>query len=127
MIDIDDIRVINNTYGHLEGDNALRKLAAVIKTCVRSTDFASRYGGDEFILATKVEYGIEDLLKKIKEELVKYNEKNKKPYQLSISYGFDMYTAGTPIEEFINHLDELTKKQKMDLRRTGDEKTGERK
>jgi diguanylate cyclase (GGDEF)-like protein len=126
MIDIDGIRAINNTYGHLEGDIALKQLAQVIKTCTRKTDFASRYGGDEFILSTKVEYGIEDLLKKIKDELVMYNEKSQKPYKLSISYGFDVYNAGRSIEEFINHLDELTKKHKIDLRRTGDGKTGEK-
>jgi diguanylate cyclase (GGDEF)-like protein len=121
MIDIDDTKVINNTYGHLEGDNALRILGEIIKNCIRKTDFASRYGGDEFILATKVEDGIEGLLKKIKAELVSYNEKSGKPYKINISYGFDTYSAGKQIEEFLNHLDELTKKHKMSLRR-GDDK-----
>jgi diguanylate cyclase (GGDEF)-like protein len=121
MIDIDDTKVINNTYGHLEGDNALRMLGEIIKNCIRSTDFASRYGGDEFILATKIEDGIEALLKKIKAELASYNEKSGKPYKINISYGFDTYSAGKSIEDFLIHLDELTKKHKMSLRR-GDDK-----
>jgi diguanylate cyclase (GGDEF)-like protein len=120
MVDIDDIRKINNTYGHLEGDIALVELAEVIRSNIRDTDFAARYDDDEFVIVTKAEYGIEELLKKIKEELSGYNEKNDKPYKISISYGFDVYNAGKSIEEFLIHLDELTKKHRMDHRRTGD-------
>jgi diguanylate cyclase (GGDEF)-like protein len=121
MVDLDDTKVINNNYGHLEGDNALRMLGEVIKASIRNTDFASRYGGDEFILATKAEYGVEDLLKKIKEELASYNDKSGKPYKITISYGFDTYSEGRSIEEFLLHLDELTKKHKTNLQR-GDDK-----
>jgi diguanylate cyclase (GGDEF)-like protein len=127
MLDIDNIRAINNTYGHLEGDNALRQFSGVLKNCIRDTDFAARYGGPKFIIATKVENGVEDLLKKVKDELAKYNDKGQKPYKISTSYGFDMYNAetGKHIEEFITHLDTLMKKQKQDHRRTGDDHTGE--
>lgn len=47
MIDIDDFKNVNDTYGHLEGDKVLEKLGAVINDSVRNMDLAARYGGEE--------------------------------------------------------------------------------
>lgn len=48
LIDADNFKQVNDTYGHLEGDRALQMLADVIKSCLRSADTAYRYGGEEF-------------------------------------------------------------------------------
>ena len=50
MMDIDDFKTFNDTYGHQVGDIVLRELANIIKTTVRSTDIAARYGGEEFAI-----------------------------------------------------------------------------
>jgi len=50
MLDIDYFKTINDTYGHLGGDKALRALAALIRGEVRPTDIVARYGGEEFVL-----------------------------------------------------------------------------
>ncbi len=50
MIDIDGFKGVNDTAGHLAGDEVLRTLAALLGEGVRETDLASRYGGDEFAL-----------------------------------------------------------------------------
>jgi hypothetical protein len=50
MIDIDHFKDINDGYGHVVGDLALRSSADLIQSCVRSSDQLIRYGGDEFIL-----------------------------------------------------------------------------
>jgi len=50
MIDIDDFKVINDTYGHDAGDQTLKNVAHTIKAGVRSTDKTYRWGGDEFVL-----------------------------------------------------------------------------
>ena len=48
MLDIDDLKYINDTYGHLVGDKAIKLVVNSIKSSVRKKDFAARYGGDEF-------------------------------------------------------------------------------
>ncbi|MEN6636386.1 MAG: GGDEF domain-containing protein, partial [Clostridiaceae bacterium] len=50
FIDVDDFKSINDTYGHLVGDEVLRALAACIKGNVRATNAAIRFGGDEFVI-----------------------------------------------------------------------------
>jgi len=124
MIDMDHFKSINDKFGHLEGDNALRDMASIIKSSLRPHDFAARYGGDEFVLATRVENGIADLIGRIKTEAAKINEQNLKPYKIEISYGFDIYTAdgSKPISEFLNHIDDLMYKQKEKNRRAEDKK-----
>lgn len=48
MIDIDNLKPINDTYGHRAGDMAIRQIARRISACIRQIDIAARYGGDEF-------------------------------------------------------------------------------
>ncbi len=50
MIDIDDFKKINDTYGHPQGDVVLREVAKILSSWTRSTDFVFRYGGEEFSL-----------------------------------------------------------------------------
>jgi diguanylate cyclase (GGDEF)-like protein len=50
MMDVDDFKHFNDTYGHLAGDMVLRKLGSLLLGNVRGEDIACRYGGDEFIL-----------------------------------------------------------------------------
>lgn len=48
MIDLDKLKVINDTHGHPVGDAAIRQIGAILKTLLRSGDTAARYGGEEF-------------------------------------------------------------------------------
>jgi diguanylate cyclase (GGDEF)-like protein len=70
MLDIDNFKEINDTYGHPCGDRVLEKLAEIIKANIRKTDILCRYGGEEFALImpeTKLE---EAVIKKIKEKII---------------------------------------------------------
>jgi diguanylate cyclase (GGDEF)-like protein len=59
MIDLDGFKQINDTYGHPIGDSVLQQVTGVLRRSVRSTDFISRYGGDEFAIILP-ESGIEE-------------------------------------------------------------------
>ena len=50
MIDIDNFKEVNDSYGHSEGDMVLKKIAQLISNCVRLTDLCARYGGEEFVV-----------------------------------------------------------------------------
>ena len=51
MIDIDNFKKINDTYGHLVGDECIRQVASLLRTVVkRETDIVARYGGEEFVV-----------------------------------------------------------------------------
>jgi diguanylate cyclase (GGDEF)-like protein len=121
MIDMDHFKRINDALGHQEGDNALRDMAEIIKSCVTGSDFAARYGGDEFVLATK-EKSMASLMGQIQAAINRQNEQHTRPFTIEISYGYDVFTAdgARPIEEFLNHIDSLMYKQKEERRRAGD-------
>lgn len=62
MIDLDNFKSINDTYGHVYGDRAINMVTETISKCIRTTDHIGRYGGDEFLLicpATTEEEAIE--------------------------------------------------------------------
>jgi diguanylate cyclase (GGDEF)-like protein len=50
MTDVDDFKMINDTFGHLAGDFVLRELARCLKSSIRKSDIVARYGGDEFVI-----------------------------------------------------------------------------
>ncbi len=49
MLDLDDLKAVNDRYGHIAGDQVLRSVADVVRSGVRKIDTAARYGGDEFV------------------------------------------------------------------------------
>jgi diguanylate cyclase (GGDEF)-like protein len=59
MLDIDHFKCVNDTYGHVAGDEVLKEVAAVIRESTRSEDLVARYGGEEFVIALPV--SVQDL------------------------------------------------------------------
>lgn len=75
ILDVDQFKSINDTYGHLQGDLILKEFAAVVKSLMRSIDIVGRYGGEEFVvilLQTDIE-GAKILAEKIRKSVENYN------------------------------------------------------
>ncbi len=96
LLDLDKFKQINDKFGHLEGDNALKIVARMIKDNVNDNDFVARLGGDEFVVVgqrdslDEVDKSI-DLIKKVLEI---YNQNIFKQYQVSISIGYAINKKG---------------------------------
>ncbi len=90
--DINGLKLINDTFGHDEGDNLLKKAAACIQSACRIDDIVARWGGDEFIILlpkTKKEEA-EEVVQRIKQF---YSEEQVNGIQVSISFGWDTKQA----------------------------------
>ncbi|MCX7821658.1 MAG: GGDEF domain-containing protein [Brevinematales bacterium] len=125
FIDLDNLKQINDNLGHLEGDEALKETGNILLNSFRKGDLVARVGGDEFVviaLNKKKSPKLHELiLKRLTNELKKYNAKSSKPYILSFSIGhhsFNPYEVRT-IEHMITVVDEklyLEKKRKKSFR-----------
>ncbi len=94
MIDINDFKKINDTYGHSEGDSALVLLSGAITSVIRNHNmpiFLARYGGDEFILIVRPadESEMDKLISDFREGIIKKCESENKPYRMSVGIGID--------------------------------------
>lgn len=89
MIDIDWFKDINDKYGHLAGDEAIRTVAKLIIRSVHRSDFVARIGGDEFTVIGErgSMEAIQETIQTIEEEFSAYNQNRRVPYQISISIG----------------------------------------
>lgn len=100
MIDGDNFKEINDTYGHPEGDRALKQVAEKLRSLVRNEDIVARYGGDEFCVV------LPDADKKVAMEVAKRLCQASHDAKLSISIGYASYPADAKnSEELIEAAD----------------------
>lgn len=106
VIDLDDFKLHNDTYGHSVGDAALITTANIIKKYIRKTDILIRYGGDEFllILPSIKKHIFEDKLKLIREKIHDTVVPKYEKMQLSVSIGGAIFREGN-IEDAIASAD----------------------
>ncbi len=111
MVDLDDFKKINDTLGHLFGDEVLKSVAGIIRTMVRPLDIVARYGGEEIIIYLKeftdeknVYARMEEIRSKIEQEVICYEGK-----EAGITASFGVYCKTkeeTTLEEAIKHADD---------------------
>lgn len=110
LMDFNDFKKINDTYGHKMGDDALVTSVALMKDCLKPNDFISRYGGDEFciVLDMSDKQELERIANKIRDHMNAYNETGVKPYKINFSMGYAVYDcdANIGMEEFQKEIDE---------------------
>jgi diguanylate cyclase (GGDEF)-like protein/PAS domain S-box-containing protein len=111
LLDIDDFKKFNDTYGHIEGDQVLVRLGQVIKRCLRKEDSAYRYGGEEFTIilpmTTKEDGAVsaERVREELKEE--NFSPEPDKQINLTVSIGLAQYKKNEDIKAFVNRVDHL--------------------
>ena len=108
MIDVDNLKTINDAYGHRAGDKALREISKRIRECIRQIDTAARYGGDEFaviLLNTSLEDATivaERMVEAVGNSPAIWN---KQQIPLSISVGLGQYDADITPEDITSRSD----------------------
>jgi diguanylate cyclase (GGDEF)-like protein len=106
--DIDHLKRINDQYGHLEGDQAINEIINRVRGVMNSNEIIARLGGDEFIIISpgKDKERLKNLIKDIQLSLSVFNENHEKPYALSCSYGYGIYSDEyKSIDQFLRFID----------------------
>ena len=108
MMDVDEFKQINDTYGHLAGDEALVKVSGGIKHACGSylpRPYIARFGGDEFIIVMEAddEKNVEKICSNIRESIAELNKGDE--YTLGISIGMAKFKEGQTPKELISEAD----------------------
>ena len=122
MIDINDFKDINDTYGHSEGDRALIILSDSLKKVVSNHNmpvFLGRYGGDEFIIIVHPQNKdeMEPFIQELRIELENECQKNNTEFMLSIGIGYDeLMEEPDTFQKCMQRADEKLYKDKRDIK-----------
>ncbi len=115
FIDVDHLKHINDTWGHLAGDRALIDTARVLKESCREADIIARLGGDEFVALMTVESDqtAELVCERIKARVESHNRETTSDYSLSLSVGATRTKAeGTMLADLLAQADTALYEQK---------------
>ncbi|WMJ78161.1 MULTISPECIES: GGDEF domain-containing protein [unclassified Sedimentibacter] len=113
MIDLNYFKMINDSYGHHIGDQALKYTASILKDTFRKNDFIARYGGDEFIVMMEIctPSDLAATVQRLKKNVSLFNIKNSVPYKISLSIGYDYFSNKSEKEisskVFLERIDNL--------------------
>ena len=116
--DMDNLKYVNDKFGHDDGDFSLREIASILKESFREGDIIGRLGGDEFIVFAMVQ--VSDYEKNIKDRIIsitkRHNEAANKPYPIDMSTGICEFTCSSDIDihEIIDMADEKLYKEKAE-------------
>ncbi len=109
VIDIDDFKHVNDTYGHLQGDRVLTTIVSNMVNYFRGDDIIGRIGGDEFVVLMKNVSGREQIVQKAESICKIFNrtfQYNEEKLQVSCSIGIAVYPMdGSTYDEMMEHAD----------------------
>lgn len=116
-IDLDGLKIINDTLGHAAGDRALKDMAALLRTTFRVSDIISRLGGDEFVVLAleSTENPNDIIIQRLQENLCAHNSQPDLNYRLAFSFGIARYKWDAPasMELLLEEADKTMYEQKQ--------------
>ncbi|MEN6593649.1 MAG: GGDEF domain-containing protein [Clostridiaceae bacterium] len=116
LLDINHFKAINDTLGHIAGDEALKDASALLQSCIRKRDLLARFGGDEFIIITDIdnEETLREMAQRIRLAVQSFNSDCKRNYTLGFSIGFAAYDPGSDWDKdrYIAYVDSLMYRDK---------------
>ena len=120
--DLDNLKLINDRFGHEEGDRAIREMAAILTLTLRSSDVLGRVGGDEFCALLSGKSTGEDAVERVQFSLARRNAQSSNLYPLELSIGladFDPLEP-MPLTELMDRADQAMYESKVRRRATRD-------
>jgi len=115
--DMDDLKVVNDMYGHDDGDFALRTVSEILRESFRETDIIGRIGGDEFIALaiTGADCNVDSMKARIEKVTKQHNVTADKPYLIGMSTGIYKFTCSNKIDiyDVMNNADRLLYEEKI--------------
>ena len=121
--DLDDLKTINDTFGHVAGDRALSDAARIFVETFRDSDIIARMGGDEFavILGNTPDAGIDTVRNRLEKRLVEYNARRDGSFRLAVSVGLTVFDPARPVtlDELIRQADARMYDEKLRRKAAG--------
>lgn len=122
MLDINNFKTINDTFGHEMGDKALEIAGKLLKSTIRTNDFIARFGGDEFFLILDIanERELKVTINRINSKINEFNNRGLYPFELYFSMGFAIYDykSKMSVNKFLKYIDKLMYEDKEEYRQT---------
>ena len=111
LCDIDYFKKINDKYGHIEGDNALKYISEILRSSTRKTDYIIRYGGEEFLIILPYcnKEVAEEIANNIKQKLnnnVFTLSNNSKSIKITMTFGITELNENKNITSLIKEADD---------------------
>jgi diguanylate cyclase (GGDEF)-like protein len=114
--DLDNLKGINDTHGHREGDKVLKEIANILKENYRESDIMARIGGDEFVVLPVgfTRFDAEILNKRLHDKVKILNTNRNRGYKISMSTGIAYYDPNYPcsINKLLAEADKMMYEQK---------------
>lgn len=112
MTDLDNLKAINDRYGHNEGDNIIKVVANAIQSCCSRNEICARTGGDEFLVIGCDQYTdemVDSFVANVDGYIDYYNKTSKKPYEIEISIGsyYDYISDTSELKDIIDQADKV--------------------
>jgi len=115
VMDLDGLKIVNDTLGHQAGDELLRTAARLIRRCLRKEDCLARIGGDEFaaILVKTGTSAAQEICQRIRQAVEDYNQKEKPLIPLSLSIGMATTEGSLSLNEVFKQADNNMYREKL--------------